>query len=309
MRKTLNIYENKDIKNLTALKIGGTVKKFYTPKNLEELQNFFKGLISDDKDKIKILGSGTNILVQDEEILDFNVIKLEGEFAQISISKTELKAGAGAFLPNFIKKFIASGVGGLEILAGIPGTIGGAISGNAGSKYGNILDFVEQIKTMDYDGNIEILRKKNLVFGYRKLVFPKPCIICEVIFDTAKFKAENPNDIKKNYDKILKEKIASQPYNCRTIGCIFKNPENTFSGKLIDDANLKNTKVGNIRISEKHANFFIAENDAKFKDFMDLIYRVKNKIKDLNDIELELEIKIWQNVSQETNFNQTREGK
>ena len=254
----------------------------------------------EDRRKLKILGGGTNILVNDANDLDFIVLKLEGEFQQIVINQNEIRAGSGVLLPKFLREMLNAGFGGMEILAGIPGTVGGAILGNAGSKYGDISQFVKSVKVIDFKGNIENLPKKNIIFNYRKTQFLKDCIILDIEFDKTSFECfeyfendENKQKLQEKFNLILKQKINSQPYNTKNAGCVFKNPESFSVGKIIDELGLKGTKIGDLFISEKHANFFVADDNARYKDFVELMDFVKEKIKTEKNLEIEPEIKIW----------------
>ena len=286
----MKLLKNIKLSNYTTLKIGGIVKNFYIAENITDL----KKILKTTNEPIKILGKGSNVLVNDTNPLNFCVIKLADDFEKISISSNKIKIGAAATLTKFIKKTIDSGLSGLEILAGIPGTIGGAIFGNAGSKYGEISNFIKNITCMDYNGNIKILTNNEINFEYRKSNIPKNLIIIAAGFDIKKFKKNDPNIIKNNYEKILNNKIKTQPYNKNSAGCIFKNPEQKSAGKLIDDLNLKNTKVGKVKVSDKHANFFITEDGAEYKDFITLINKLKDTVKQQKNIELEPEIQIWE---------------
>ena len=293
----MNFFENENISEFTSLKIGGKVKKFYVLDTVDELVSILKSISVSEKHKIRVLGSGTNVLVSNKENLDYIVIKLDGEFKNISISDNGINAGAAALLSEFLKEMYERGYEGIEILAGIPGTVGGAIAGNAGSKYGYISDFIKSITVAGYDGKIEKLSKKDINFAYRKVVFPYDCMILKVEFDMDTFEffddALQKGKLHEKYKLILMEKLKDQPYGLRSAGCVFKNPANKSTGKLIDELGLKGKRIGDVYVSDKHANFFIAENDAKFDDFMALVKLVRDKVKAEKNLELELEIKIW----------------
>jgi UDP-N-acetylmuramate dehydrogenase len=301
-------FENKDIKDLTSLKIGGIVKKFYIIETEVELKNLLASLPIKEKNKIRLLGSGTNILVKDDKVLDLIVLKLKGDFEKITINDEDKRAGSAVLLNTLIKLFLDKCYQGMEILAGIPGTLGGAVFGNAGTKYGDISKFIKTVRIMDYTGKINAISVKNIGFEYRNMIALDNNIILDVEFQNSSFEFINTDDAKQKildkFNCILKEKVDSQPYNLKTAGCVFKNlkinellsdkPTYYSAGKIIDDLGLKNTKIRSVSISSKHANFFIAEKDAKFKDFVDLIELVKDKVKESKNFDLELEIKIWE---------------
>lgn len=297
----MQYFQNKSIKNFTSLKIGGEVRQFYSLENITELKNLLISIPEYEKHKIRILGGGTNLLVKDDEILDLIVLKLEGEFQNFNVNKNEINASAGVLLPSLVKEILKQGFGGIEILAGIPGTVGGAVVGNVGGKYGDISKFVKNIQVMDYHGNIENLDKKDIIFQYRKTFFEnfenfENKILLNINFDISSFSyAPNSQESSENFAVILDEKVSTQPYNTRNAGCIFKNiPDAQESvSKIIDDIGLKGTRIGDVSISEKHANFFIAGENARYADFMDLMNFVRVKVKAFKNFDIESEIKIW----------------
>jgi len=277
--------KNIKLSKYTSLKIGGQVENFYVVENENELRQILKN----SEKNLKILGCGTNLLINDSQ-LEFDVIKLDGEFKKID----DLRVGSAVLLNRFLQHLADKNLSGLEILSGIPGTIGGAIFGNAGSKYGCILDFVRSVKIMDFEGNVKVFDKKDLDYGYRKSGISKDSIILEIEFDSTKFKNIDSEKIKILMKEILKEKVAGQPYDELSAGCVFKNCEGISTGKMIDELGLKGLSRGKVKVSEKHGNFFVVEKDAKFKDFIDLIEEIRDKIYNSKQIRLEVELNIWE---------------
>lgn len=294
----MKYFENYCIRDYIFLKNLVYVRHFYIVERLDELKNLLQKIAVEDKPKIRILGSGTNILINDNKILDLIVIKLSGEFNTIKIDKENniFLGYAGVLLQSFITKLLVNKISGMEVLAGIPGTIGGAVFGNAGTKYGEISKFIRRVFLLDYSGNEKIIdvNEKNLknYFGYRENFFFKNFIIYKIEFCNFLY---NSSDSINFYKKFFCEKIKSQPYEYKSLGCIFKNPKvGVCAGELIDKLGLKNYKMRSIFISDKHANFFIADKNVKFDDFLELINIVKYKIYERFKLNLELEIKIWE---------------
>ena len=249
-------FENYCLREYIALKNLVYVKNFYIVETLDELKNLLRNIRIEDKSKIRILGSGTNLLINDNYNLDLVVIKLSGDFKFFKIDKKNelFFAYSGVILQAFITKLLINKLSGMEVLAGIPGTIGGAVFGNAGTKYGEISNFVKKIFLLDFFGNEKIIDIKENIdqyFGYRKNFFANSFnfIIYKVEFGNFLYN----NDAIMLYKKFFSEKIASQPYDYKSLGCVFKNPKNSLSaGHLIDFIGMKHYKIGNVFVSEKY---------------------------------------------------------
>lgn len=234
-----------------------------------------------------VLGAGSNVLMGDKGF-DGVVIKLAGDFSEYSFDGTKASAGAGARIPVLVNKCMENGLSGLEALAGIPGTVGGALVSNAGTKEGCIGDAVSSVEVMAANGNIETLKKKEIVFGYRSSSLDGKLIL------KAEFslKKAQKNDILKNINELLLRRSAAQPLDAWSVGSIFKNPGGDSAGRLIEAAGLKGMQFGGAKVSEKHANFLVNAGGATAADMRNLIAAVRNKVRESSGVELELEIKI-----------------
>ncbi len=243
----------------------------------------------DEQKKIFIFGNGRNVLVKDNGVQGV-VVHLRGpDFKEIKRDGKYIFSKAGVKLPQLIKKAALWGLGGLEVLAGIPGTIGGAVKMNAGSKYGSISETISSVTTMTFDGEIKNIDCKDIEFTYRGCNLDKQIII-EVEF---LLKESRKEEILKGMDEIYKEKKRTQPLSTFSAGCIFKNPPSFRAGELIEKAGLKGKKVGGAIVSEKHANFIINTENATSADILELIKIIKETIKKKYDVPLETEIQIW----------------
>jgi len=220
------------------------------------------------------------------------VVRLTGEkFSAIEYDGETVKAGASVKLSDLVFGCVEKGLAGAESLAGVPGSIGGAVRMNAGGKFGDIGSIVEAVTVMDSDGKVFDIKKPQLVFDYRK-----SNIVAKYILNaTMKLFAGEPEAILKNVKEIWAFKKNSQPLNTKNSGCIFKNPTGhaMSAGAMIDRAGCKAMAVGKATVSEKHANFIIADGECKSSDLLQLIEQVKQKVLARFDVELELEIKIW----------------
>jgi UDP-N-acetylmuramate dehydrogenase len=235
-----------------------------------------------------IVGSGTNILFSDQGF-DGVVIKLTGSFDEIVFQSGGITCGGGAEMSTVLKMAAENSYGGLEFMAGIPGTVGGAVMGNAGMKDKWISESIEEVEVMDSDGETKVLKREAIVFYYRKSALGRYIIL------NVKFRLEKGDrtEILKNMYNIIEEKKQKQPLMYPNAGCIFKNPsESVFAGKLIDEAGLKGLSVGGAKISERHANFIVNTGAASSGDVLRLIEKIKTTVKHKYDVDLDVEIKV-----------------
>ena len=242
---------------------------------------------NENKIKIFVIGGGSNILFSDDEFKGI-VIKLSGEFRKYEISQNNIICGAAVSLAYLAQQTAQQGLSGLEYLSGIPGTVGGAVFGNAGVKDYSISSVIDKIEVVDCLGNKKVLTKNDINFEYRKSSLQSN-IITKIFFI---LKNADKNDILKTISQERKRRMISQPIGTKNAGCTFKNPESDSAGRIIDSLNLKNYSVGGIRISDVHANFFVNENNGSARDMIKLIEFVKDAVYKKYNIKLETEIKI-----------------
>ena len=270
----------------TSLKIGGPADYFLELRNIEELTNVIEFSQKENLDSF-ILGEGTNVLFSDKGFGGL-VIQLKGEFEKFSIEGKQVTAGAGVKLNNLVEKLAKRGLAGLEFASGIPGSVGGAIVTNAGTKMGSIGDVMREIKIFS-DGSVKILKKEEIDFSYRHCKLPDKAIVLEVKLG---LKNGKKSDIINKIKESLKERKRNQPVSTLNAGCVFRNPETCEAGKLIETAGLKGARLGDAEVSKKHANFIINCGRAKAKDVYNLIEKIRKTVKEKFDIALELELRI-----------------
>jgi UDP-N-acetylmuramate dehydrogenase len=274
--------------NYTWFGLGGSADYVITPRNIDELAAAVQRCNDNDL-PFRIIGYGSNLLVRDEGVRGA-VIKLEGdEFSRVDHQGETVNVMAGASLSKLVLEFVRKGLGGLEALTGIPGSIGGAVMMNAGGTFGDIGASVESVTLMDKEGNVFEKAKPELVFDYRRVNITARMILGA----TLKLVETDPEQMLRTTKEIWIYKKNSQPLNTRNAGCIFKNPRGLSAGAMIDRAGLKGTRVGGAVVSEKHANFIIADEDCKSSDVLELIDLIRGRVKEEFDIELELELEIW----------------
>lgn len=278
------IKENIPMRDYTSLKIGGRARFFAAPSNKEELKTAIK-FAADKNIPLFLLGGGTNTLIKDEGVRGM-VIKLNGEFKNIERQGTEVKCGAGCSLSSLISYCQGFSLSSLESLYGIPGSVGGAVFGNAGAFGKQIGDYVKSVVVMDREGQERQVKDVNFFYRGTSL---KHSIILEVLFS---LKSDVRWRIDERIQEVLAKRKDTQPLTKQTAGCIFKNPPGRFAGELIEKAGLKGKCIGDAMISQKHANFIENKGNAKADDVLQLISLVKRKVYELFNVMLYEEIVI-----------------
>jgi len=236
------------------------------------------------------MGRGSNLLVSDEGVRGA-VIRLEGEeFGRTELHGEQVTAWAGAELSTLVFDCVEKGLSGIEALTGIPGSIGGAVRMNAGGHFGDIGSVIEAVTLMDLQGNVFEKRKPELIFDYRSVNIRAKFILNAQI----KLASADPEQIMRTVKESWIYKKNTQPLNTRNCGCVFKNPPDGAAGALIDRAGLKGFQVGGATVSEKHANFIVAKEGCTTRDVMQLIEAVRQRVRERFDVDLQLELEIWQ---------------
>jgi UDP-N-acetylmuramate dehydrogenase len=269
--------------------IGGEADYFIRPQSIEQLKEVINRCNDNDL-HVYVLGFGSNLLISDEGIKGA-VIKLDSDdFKKTELDEELLTAGAGADLGSLVRESVRKGLSGLEALTGIPGSMGGAIRMNAGGNFGDIGTIVETVTLMDNFGNVFKKSKPELAFDYRQSNITAKFILSAEL----KLATIDPEQALKTIKEVWIYKKNTQPLETKNAGCVFKNPRGVSAGALIDRAGLKGLQIGEAVVSEKHANFIIAQKGCTYRDIIGLIDAVKRKIKEEFDVELELELEIWE---------------
>lgn len=282
------IKTNEPLAQYTWYGLGGAAEYFITPRNTEELTEVVNRC-TDNKLDIHVLGYGSNLLISDDGVKGA-VIKLEGdEFSKYEFDDTLLTAYAGANLNNVVLECVRKGLGGMEALTGIPGSIGGAVKMNAGGAFGDIGSSIESVMLMDKDGVIFEKSKPELEFDYRYSNISAKIIVAANI----RLVESDPDQLLNTLKEIWIYKKNSQPLNTKNAGCIFKNPRGLSAGALIDRAGLKGLQIGAAQVSDKHANFIVANQGCKSADVIRLVESIQQRVAEEFDVNLELELEIW----------------
>ena len=295
LKEKLNEFGDKvkfeyDLKKKNWFNIGGKSKVFYKANNLKELISLLKKL--DNKEKIFILGAGSNTLITDE-LFDGVVIKLNKNFNNISLLGEDIIIAGSAVLDKSLADFaLNNNLSGFEFLSCIPGTIGGGIRMNAGCFEKEFKDILISIQAIDKSGNVKTILSKDIKFEYRNNDLSDDLIFLSASFRGVKCKS---NIIKNEMDKLKAQKEKNQPTKIKTSGSTFKNPILKTKKKvweLIKESVPLDKSFGDACISNKHCNFFVNKGNATFKDMLKLINFVSERVLAKTGVKLEKEIKI-----------------
>ena len=285
-----NISNNTKLSNYSWFNLGGPAEYFFKPKNKEQLIEFLEEN-RQNKLKLTILGAGSNLLIRDKGIRGV-VIKLGLPFSEIKlIDQDIIEAGAAALdrkVANFAKD---NGIGNLEFLSCIPGSLGGAIIMNSGCYGNDISKVLVSIKVIDLKSCKEkVIKRDEVKFFYRGSNLPNELIITSV---RLKGKKQLTEIVEKKQNDLIQKKKLTQPSQVKTCGSTFKNFNNNQKAwQLIKQSGCDNFKEGDAEVSKKHCNFFVNNGNANAADIEKLINKVRETVSKKTGIDLELEIKI-----------------
>ena len=277
----------------TSMQVGGLCACMVTPHDEDDI-NAFIDWAKRTEQRYFVIGAGTNLIVRDGGIRS-PVLRMKGTFDTVEVvsedeSVLRIRAGAGTPLARLVKYGEDNGLSGMEPLAGIPGTTGGAIVMNAGTGHGTISDVVESVTFVERSGKKRTLGKKNIGFGYRTCKeLSSSSIVISAVFV---FRKADKSAVSKKTADELKEKAQSQPLNFPSSGSIFKNPGKIKAWKLLDEAGMRGVRVRGAKYSELHTNFIVNTGNARAEDVLTLIDAGIEKVKEKTKVKLELEVVI-----------------
>jgi len=271
------------LSGLTTMRIGGLVRRFFVVHSLEDLA----GLLIECGNDFYLLGGGSNLLVKDC-VIEKPVVTLGREFSYVKDDSGLLEIGAATHWPEVVKYCVKNSLGGLEELVGIPAQVGGMIAMNSSASGQEISGPLVEAEIVDSKGQLIRLKKSGLGFGYRT------SSLKQSIVARAWFKLEKKAGIREAVMARVKKRFENQDFSFPSCGCIFKNPQETSAGKLIDDCGFKGVCKGGAKVSTKHANFIINIGKAKYDDVDYLIQTIKEKVFSKYGLLLEEEIKRWE---------------
>ena len=270
----------------TTYHLGGKASAFVEPQGVEDLAELLRCLTHGEVPYL-MLGGGSNVLFADEGF-EGVVIRLGRGFQGLQIEGNRVRAKAATKLVAVLTKTREAGLGGVEFFAGIPGTLGGAVVGNAGAKKAWIGPTVEELTIVTPHGEVQRLKKDGYSYGYRNSSLKlSGNVLVEAVL---KLKKEPKAEIEKKVKEYFKVRRGKQPKTEKNAGSVFKNPEGNFAGRLTESVGLKGYQVGGARVSEIHANFIINEGDATAHDVVDVMREIQKRVYSEYQIRLEPEI-------------------
>ncbi len=269
---------------ITWFGVGGPAEVMFRPVDPEDLASMLRRLPKDVP--VQVFGVGSNLLVRDGGLRGVT-LRLGRGFAGIAVEGPRLRVGAAVLDSNVAQTAAAAGVGGLEFLSGVPGTIGGALKMNAGAYGGDMAGIVIEATALDREGRTHKVGLRDLGFSYRHSSVPKDWIFVEALLQGA---AGDPVSIAKKLKQIKADREATQPIRVKTGGSTFKNPPGDKAWRLIDAAGCRGLILGGAQVSEKHCNFLINLGDATAADIEALGELVRARVLENSGVTLEWEI-------------------
>ena len=282
------VLEGEPLSRHTTFKIGGPAEYFIEPHDEDDLREVLRAARARTM-PVAILGAGSNVLVRDTGARGVVIRLSRPFFRSIAFDGGAVEAGSGVSLAHLIRETSARGRAGVEFLTGIPGTLGGALAGNAGAWGKSIADIVEIVRVMDYNGRHKALTKSACGFRYRGSMLSRYIILGSRLYSRTK----PPEWIESRIQEYQARRRASQERAHPNAGCIFKNPDGVSAGQLLDACGCKGWSAGGAAVSEKHANFIINKNKASSRDVITLMARMNRAVAQTYNVVLQPEIKIW----------------
>lgn len=271
----------------TTFRIGGPARFFAVPGDERDLAALIR-LCGERDFPWAILGNGSNLLVDDEGYGGL-VISLAENWGGCVQEGNCLRVGAGLLLPRAARAALAASLSGMEFASGIPGTIGGALTMNAGAYGREMKDVVRSVRVMARDGQIRVLDREELGLGYRTSRIPKEgYVVLEALLELA---PGDPEAIRETMEDLSARRKEKQPLEYPSAGSTFKRPEGHFAGKLIEEAGLKGYRIGGAQVSEKHCGFVINRDNATAADVLALCAYVEKRVEETSGVKLEMEVK------------------
>ncbi|OGR90979.1 MAG: UDP-N-acetylenolpyruvoylglucosamine reductase [Elusimicrobia bacterium RIFCSPLOWO2_01_FULL_59_12] len=277
---------NEPLSKHASLAIGGPAEFYADVSTPEELIALHE-IVKTHRVPVFFLGAGSNVLVSDRGVRGL-VIHLQGVFRQAEFNGPVVKAGAGAWMPTLVKQCAEKGLSGIESLIGVPGTIGGGLVMNAGTREGVLGDVVDSVETLDEASRIHAVPKEALGFSYRRSQLEGAWIVSA----TLRLKAAERSFIMARIDELLRIRAETQPLGTSNCGSVFKNPDGSAAAQWVDKAGFKGVRCGGAQVSERHANFIINTGRATAQDVRQLMQQVQDKVFEKFGVKLEPEIKL-----------------
>ena len=286
------VKENVSLAPYTSARIGGPADILITAESADELARIIK-LLRKHEIEYLVLGGGSNVLVSDQGVRGVVVLnRAKGvRFHNDGDGEPSVTAESGVIFSNLANRCAAKGLAGLEWAATVPGTIGGAVYGNAGAFGGDTSGNLNWAELLTAEGERERFTAEQMGYGYRTSVFKRGELDAIVLAADLRLRHSTKDVVSANIEQFSAHRKTTQPPGA-SMGSMFKNPNGDYAGRLIDAAGLKGTRIGNAEISPLHGNFFINHGTTRAEDIRALIELVIKRVKDSQGVELELEIEL-----------------
>lgn len=272
----------------TWLRLGGPAAYFAEPTSVAELQELVRRAYQEDL-PVRLLGGGSNLLIRDEGVPGLVLHLANATFCEITVLAGSLQAGGGAKLSHLVSTAVREGRAGLEQLVGIPGTVGGALHGNANCHGSDLGQSVLTATVLTHAGEIVSRSRDELFFAYRESRLDELAVLqAEFALEVA-----DPVELTKLMQKLWIVNKASQPLRTQNTGMLFKDPSGSNAASLIEQAGLKGVQVGGALLSDRNANFVVTESGAKSRDVRELIEHLRSRVAERLGVELETAIDLW----------------
>lgn len=278
---------NEPLARYTSWRVGGAAEYFYKPSGIADLQNYLGGLASSEN--VVWLGLGSNVLIRDGGVRG-SVIYTRGCLSRIKFtSSDELYVEAGVPCAHVAKQTVEKGLTGAEFLAGIPGTMGGALTMNAGAFNGEVWDLVSSVVVINKNGELITRRAEEFEVAYRTVNLNEGEWFVSA---TLKIPKGSDQQGKERIRQLLAKRSETQPTNLPSGGSVFKNPEGDYAARLIEACGLKGYQIGSAQVSEKHANFIVNKGGATANQIEELIAHVRCEVLGKQGVSLQTEVRI-----------------
>lgn len=288
----LEVQWNVPASRLNTFRVGGIVQCVVRPKTEASLKAVLQGLRAEGV-PWTILGKGSNVLLPDglwrRVVILLDRCCTQFRWKPLDDRSGTMRAGAGMRLSQLLKLSIRHGWTGLEFLAGIPATVGGAVIMNAGTREGSIADVLQRVRILDKDLQEQILPRSALAMGYRCGGLPQGAVVLEADFRVT---VAMPHRVAQRIARILRERRRNQPRRWPSAGCVFKNPGPHSAGALIDQAGFKGFRIGDAEVSPVHANWIVNRGRATRDDVLQVIETVRQGVRERFGVDLELEVQV-----------------
>ena len=283
-----DVTENVPMSTLTTLRIGGNARAVVYPKTMLALTQVLR-LLAKQGIPYKIFGKGSNLLCSDNDY-EGVILKLDRYHGNFYFDSQTVVAEAGCSIIALSYEAMKHSLSGLEFASGIPGTLGGTVSMNAGAYEKEMKDIVNSVRILTQEGEIKEISNAEMAFGYRTSAVLKNNWI--VLGATLQLQQDDPVEIQARIDDFTHRRRTRQPLEYASAGSTFKRPEGFFAAKLIDDAGMKGYSVGDAQVSEKHAGFVVNKGKASAEDVLVLMSRIQAAVKEKFGVDLKPEVRI-----------------